>query len=75
MIRTKRVPLVGRDVEGFARDYRRYFDRHAAGMQIDEVSHDGQTQPQTALRSGSGTVSLPEAIKNVGQKLRFDPDA
>ena len=29
VIRTKRVPLVGRDVEGFARAYREYFDRHA----------------------------------------------
>lgn len=29
VIRTKRVPLVGRDVEGYAADYRRYFDEHA----------------------------------------------
>ena len=29
VIRTKRIPMVGRDVEGFARAYREYFDRHA----------------------------------------------
>ncbi|MFD7660623.1 bifunctional aldolase/short-chain dehydrogenase [Actinosynnema sp. NPDC059797] len=29
VIRTKRVPLVGRDVEGYAAEYRRYFERHA----------------------------------------------
>jgi len=29
VIRTKRVPLVGRDVEGFAKSYRQYFERHA----------------------------------------------
>ncbi len=30
VIRTKRVPLLGRDVDGFAADYRDYFARHAA---------------------------------------------
>ncbi len=29
VIRTKRVPLVGRDVERFAAEYRRYFEEHA----------------------------------------------
>ncbi|WP_248782356.1 bifunctional aldolase/short-chain dehydrogenase [Saccharothrix syringae] len=29
VIRTKRVPLVGRDVAGYAADYRRYFEEHA----------------------------------------------
>jgi rhamnose utilization protein RhaD (predicted bifunctional aldolase and dehydrogenase)/NAD(P)-dependent dehydrogenase (short-subunit alcohol dehydrogenase family) len=29
VVRTKRTPLVGRDVEGFARDYAEYFARHA----------------------------------------------
>ena len=30
VIRTKRVPLVGRDVAGYVRDYQAYFDTHAA---------------------------------------------
>jgi rhamnose utilization protein RhaD (predicted bifunctional aldolase and dehydrogenase)/NAD(P)-dependent dehydrogenase (short-subunit alcohol dehydrogenase family) len=30
-IRTKRVPLVGRDVEAYARDYKRYFAEHSDG--------------------------------------------
>jgi len=29
VLRTKRVPLVGRDVERFAKSYRQYFNRHA----------------------------------------------
>ncbi len=29
VIRTKRVPLIGRDVAGYAARYRRYFERHA----------------------------------------------
>lgn len=30
VIRTKRVPLIGRDVEAFVADYERYFETHAA---------------------------------------------
>src|SRR5262249_41190020 len=30
ILRTKRVPLLGRDVAGYAAAYREYFDRHAA---------------------------------------------
>ncbi|HFC52868.1 MAG TPA: bifunctional aldolase/short-chain dehydrogenase [Gammaproteobacteria bacterium] len=33
VIRTKRLPLVGRDVEGYVRRYRDYFEAHAAGDQ------------------------------------------
>ena len=29
VIRTKRVPMIGRDVQAYAREYRRYFDGHA----------------------------------------------
>jgi len=29
VIRTKRLPLLGRDVEGYAREYREYFAAHA----------------------------------------------
>jgi rhamnose utilization protein RhaD (predicted bifunctional aldolase and dehydrogenase)/NAD(P)-dependent dehydrogenase (short-subunit alcohol dehydrogenase family) len=29
VIRTKRLPLIGRDIAGYAADYRRYFDEHA----------------------------------------------
>jgi rhamnose utilization protein RhaD (predicted bifunctional aldolase and dehydrogenase)/NAD(P)-dependent dehydrogenase (short-subunit alcohol dehydrogenase family) len=29
VIRTKRLPLIGRDVEAYVRDYRAYFDEHA----------------------------------------------
>lgn len=32
VIRTKRVPLVGRDVAGYAADYARYFAAHAASV-------------------------------------------
>ncbi len=30
VIRTKRLPLLGRDVDAYAADYKQYFDRHAA---------------------------------------------
>ncbi len=34
VIRTKRVPLVGRDVAGFCRAYEQYFRIHSAGRQL-----------------------------------------
>lgn len=35
VIRTKRLPLLDRDVEAYTADYRRYFERHAsAGLQM-----------------------------------------
>jgi rhamnose utilization protein RhaD (predicted bifunctional aldolase and dehydrogenase)/NAD(P)-dependent dehydrogenase (short-subunit alcohol dehydrogenase family) len=32
VIRTKRLPLIGRDVEAYVQDYRRYFEEHARGQ-------------------------------------------
>lgn len=34
VIRTKRVPLVGRDLETYAKDYQVYFERHAKGLEL-----------------------------------------
>lgn len=38
VIRTKRVPLLGRDVTGYAQDYRRYFDEHAPAASAKGVA-------------------------------------
>jgi rhamnose utilization protein RhaD (predicted bifunctional aldolase and dehydrogenase)/NAD(P)-dependent dehydrogenase (short-subunit alcohol dehydrogenase family) len=34
VIRTKRVPLIGRDLETYAKNYRAYFERHANGLSL-----------------------------------------
>jgi rhamnose utilization protein RhaD (predicted bifunctional aldolase and dehydrogenase)/NAD(P)-dependent dehydrogenase (short-subunit alcohol dehydrogenase family) len=40
VIYTKRLPLVGRDVEGYARAYRAYFEQHTAGMSAERAMLD-----------------------------------
>src|ERR1700674_434504 len=50
VIRTKRVPMVGRDVEGFAHSYREYFDRHAPQAK----------EPKTMLDPAPRVVLDPE---------------
>ncbi len=50
VIRTKRVPLIGRDVKGFARAYREYFDRHAPQAK----------EPKTMLDPAPRVVLDPE---------------
>jgi rhamnose utilization protein RhaD (predicted bifunctional aldolase and dehydrogenase)/NAD(P)-dependent dehydrogenase (short-subunit alcohol dehydrogenase family) len=50
VIRTKRVPMVGRDVEGFARAYREYFARHAPQAK----------EPKTMLDPAPRVVLDPE---------------
>ena len=43
-------------------------------MQLDEVPGDGQAQPQPAVAPGGGPILLPEALEDVGQEVRADPD-
>jgi rhamnose utilization protein RhaD (predicted bifunctional aldolase and dehydrogenase)/NAD(P)-dependent dehydrogenase (short-subunit alcohol dehydrogenase family) len=50
VIRTKRLPLVGRDVEGYAAEYRRYFDEHAPAAR----------EPKTMLDPAPRVVLDPE---------------
>ncbi len=50
VIRTKRVPLLGRDVEAYAEAYRRYFDEHAPATR----------EPKTMLDPAPRVVLDPE---------------
>jgi rhamnose utilization protein RhaD (predicted bifunctional aldolase and dehydrogenase)/NAD(P)-dependent dehydrogenase (short-subunit alcohol dehydrogenase family) len=50
VIRTKRLPLVGRDVEAYARSYREYFEEHAPAA----------AQPKTMLDPAPRLVLDPE---------------
>ena len=50
VIRTKRVPMLGRDVNAYARDYRAYFDRNRSRS----------AQPLTMLDAAPRVVIDPE---------------
>ncbi|MGB8930796.1 MAG: SDR family oxidoreductase, partial [Anaeromyxobacteraceae bacterium] len=61
VIRTKRVPLLGRDVEGYAAAYRRYFEEHAAKAR----------EPKTMLDPAPRVVLDPElGVGAVGRSAK-----
>jgi hypothetical protein len=41
-------------------------------VQLDQVAHYCETEPQPAVHSGEGAVGLSEAIEHIGQKLFAD---
>ncbi|MCC8247063.1 bifunctional aldolase/short-chain dehydrogenase [Saccharothrix luteola] len=59
VIRTKRVPLIGEDVDGYAADYRRYFDEHAGpGLTMLDPA------PRVVLDPGLGMLSVGRRAKD-----------
>ena len=46
---------------------------HGPAVQLDDVAHDGQAQPEAAVRAFGRTVGLAKALENVRQKTRGDP--
>ena len=62
VIRTKRVPLVGRDVEAFARAYREYFDRHAPQAKEPKTMLD--PAPRVVLDPALGMCAAGRSAKD-----------
>jgi rhamnose utilization protein RhaD (predicted bifunctional aldolase and dehydrogenase)/NAD(P)-dependent dehydrogenase (short-subunit alcohol dehydrogenase family) len=62
VIRTKRVPLVGRDVEGFAHAYREYFDRHAPQAKEPKTMLD--PAPRVVLDQQLGMCAAGRSAKD-----------
>ena len=62
VIRTKRVPLIGRDVKGFAQGYREYFDRHAPHAKEPKTMLD--PAPRVVLDSELGMCAAGRSAKD-----------
>jgi len=62
VIRTKRLPLVGRDVDAFARAYREYFDRHNAGAAAPKTMLD--PAPRVILDPALGLAAAGRTAKD-----------
>jgi rhamnose utilization protein RhaD (predicted bifunctional aldolase and dehydrogenase)/NAD(P)-dependent dehydrogenase (short-subunit alcohol dehydrogenase family) len=62
VIRTKRVPMVGRDVEGFAQAYREYFDRHAPDAKEPKTMLDAA--PRVVLDQDLGMCAAGRSAKD-----------
>lgn len=55
VIRTKRVPMLGRDVDAYEKDYRQYFKEHASSNQVML-----DTAPRIVLDKAIGQISIGE---------------
>jgi rhamnose utilization protein RhaD (predicted bifunctional aldolase and dehydrogenase)/NAD(P)-dependent dehydrogenase (short-subunit alcohol dehydrogenase family) len=62
VIRTKRLPLIGRDVEGYVRAYRAYFDEHAPHAAAPKTMLD--PAPRVILDPELGLVTAGRSAKD-----------
>jgi len=63
-IRTKRLPMVGRDVAAYVRHYRSYFDAHAPGAKEKKTMLD--PAPRVVLDRDLGMCALGRSAKEAG---------
>ena len=61
VIRTKRLPMVGRDVEQYVADYKAYFDTHAPNAREPKTMLD--PAPRVILDQELGMVSVGKSAK------------
>jgi NAD(P)-dependent dehydrogenase (short-subunit alcohol dehydrogenase family) len=64
VIRTKRVPLLGRDVDGYVSGYRAYFDAHAPGAREPKTMLD--PAPRVVLDPELGVATAGRSAKDAG---------
>jgi rhamnose utilization protein RhaD (predicted bifunctional aldolase and dehydrogenase)/NAD(P)-dependent dehydrogenase (short-subunit alcohol dehydrogenase family) len=64
VIRTKRVPLLGRDVAGYVDAYRRYFDAHAPAAREPKTMLD--PAPRVVLDPELGLVTVGRSAADAG---------
>src|ERR671926_319942 len=43
-----------------------------AAVQLDQLTHDGETETETAVHARHARIGLAEAVEDVRQKLRCD---
>jgi rhamnose utilization protein RhaD (predicted bifunctional aldolase and dehydrogenase)/NAD(P)-dependent dehydrogenase (short-subunit alcohol dehydrogenase family) len=61
ILRTKRLPMIGRDVEAYAAAYREYFSRHAAGAKEAKTMLD--PAPRVILDEELGMCCIARSAK------------
>ena len=62
VIRTKRLPMLGRDVEAYANSYRAYFERHAP--HAEETKHMLDPAPRVVLDPGLGMCAVGRSAQD-----------
>ena len=61
VIRTKRLPMIGRDIHAYAREYRAYFERHAANARDPKTILDAA--PRVILDARLGMCAAGRSVK------------
>jgi rhamnose utilization protein RhaD (predicted bifunctional aldolase and dehydrogenase)/NAD(P)-dependent dehydrogenase (short-subunit alcohol dehydrogenase family) len=64
VIRTKRLPLIGRDVDGYGQDYAAYFSRHNPQAKIPKTMLD--PAPRVILDSELGLCTVGRTARDAG---------
>lgn len=64
VIRTKRVPMLGRDVDGYCNSYRKYFEKNEKAAKERKTMLD--PAPRAALDPALGLAALGRTAKDVG---------
>jgi rhamnose utilization protein RhaD (predicted bifunctional aldolase and dehydrogenase)/NAD(P)-dependent dehydrogenase (short-subunit alcohol dehydrogenase family) len=64
VIRTKRLPLLGRDVDAYVAAYRRYFDAHAPAAREPKTMLD--PAPRVIIDPALGVAAAGRSAKDVG---------
>ncbi len=64
VLRTKRIPLIGRDVRGYAADYAQYFARHAPGAPAPRTMLDAA--PRVILDRELGVCAIGRNARDAG---------
>ncbi|MBI4190765.1 MAG: bifunctional aldolase/short-chain dehydrogenase [Betaproteobacteria bacterium] len=62
VIRTKRVPMLGRDVDGYAQSYRTYFEQYAPRAKEPKTMHD--PAPRVVLDAKLGMCAAGRTAKD-----------
>ncbi|MCC6531468.1 MAG: bifunctional aldolase/short-chain dehydrogenase [Burkholderiales bacterium] len=68
-IRTKRIAMIGRDVEAYAREYRRYFGRHAKSSAAEKIMLD--PAPRVVLDAELGLCAAGRSAKDAAIALEI----
>lgn len=68
VLRTKRIPVVGRDVQGYAAEYAQYFARHAPGARAPKTMLD--PAPRVILDREFGVCAVGRSAKDA--RIVFD---
>src|SRR5439155_13013108 len=45
---------------------------HSSAMRFDDVAHDGEAEPESAVDAGAGILRLPEWLEHMRNESRID---